>query len=96
MDKTQTGGLRELLDACMTFTVDGKPMFKALTYHSNGEWSGEYRTWSKLHRKKWRNFAKTPEQALTDLLGILSSWTLRTEREAQQEAVPPTVDTDHD
>lgn len=54
----------------MKYKVDGKVMFKALSYHSNGQWTADYRVWSK-DKQKFGIWAKTPEEALLKLLVIL-------------------------
>lgn len=59
--------LEQLLNECLKFTKDGKPMFKALRLHSNNRWSADYRTWSK-DKQSFSCWGGTPKIALEKLL----------------------------
>ena len=61
--------MEELIKECLKYQSNGRPMFKALMLHSNGKWTGDYRTWSK-EKDRRSNWGETPHEVLTKMLEI--------------------------
>jgi len=61
-----TPTLEQLIEAVMVFGEPNKVKFKALTFHSSGRWSADYRTWSK-DRLKFSHWGSSPREAVAKL-----------------------------